>query len=54
MQKKGQLGWIEFKYFMGGLAIGLVVFVILMVLGNSGVIPFKLSDLSFLCPVGAA
>ncbi len=54
MQKKGQLGWIEFKYFISGVAIGLVIFIILMFLGNSGIIPFKLSSLSFLCPaVGA-
>ena len=40
--KRGQLGIIEFKYFMVGLVIGLIVIIILTGLGNSGTIPFKM------------
>ena len=39
--KRGQLGIIEFKYFMVGLIIGLIVIIILTGLGNSGTLPFK-------------
>jgi hypothetical protein len=42
MQKKGQLGIIEFKYFMVGLIIGIVVALILVWLGTAGVLPFKI------------
>ena len=45
--KKAQLGIIEFKYFMGGLVIGIIAALILAYLANTGVLPFKLS---FLCP----
>jgi hypothetical protein len=41
MQKKGQLGIIEFKYFMVGLVVGLVLTLVLVGLGTGGVIPFK-------------
>ncbi|MBI4152192.1 hypothetical protein HY495_00645 [Candidatus Woesearchaeota archaeon] len=39
--KKGQLGIIEFKYFIVGLFIGLIAIIIVVGLGSSGVIPFK-------------
>jgi len=42
MEKRGQLGIIEFKYFMGGLVFGLILALVLVYLGNSGVIPFKI------------
>lgn len=42
MHKKGQLGIIEFKYFMVGLIIGIIVAFILVLLGTKGVIPFKI------------
>jgi len=45
--KKAQLGIIEFKFLMIGLAIGLIAAVVLIVLANKGILPFKLS---FLCP----
>lgn len=41
MQKKGQLGIIEFKYFMIGLLIGLVIALVLVWLGTADVLPFK-------------
>ncbi len=40
--KKGQLGVIEFKYFMMGLVIGLIAAFILVALMNAGVIGVKL------------
>ncbi len=42
MNTKGQLGAIEFKYFMVGLLIGMVIAFLLVLLGNNGVIPFKI------------
>ncbi len=39
--KRGQLGIIEFKYFIVGLIIGLIVIIILSGLGNSHTIPFQ-------------
>ena len=45
--KKAQLGIIEFKFLMIGLVIGLVAAVVLVLLANKGMLPFKLS---FLCP----
>jgi len=41
MEKRGQLGIIEFKYFMIGLLIGVVIAFVLVGLGTSGVLPFK-------------
>jgi len=46
--KKGQLGIIEFKFLIIGLVIGLIVAVVLIILANKGILPFKLS---FVCPV---
>ncbi|MBI2102517.1 hypothetical protein HYT55_01660 [Candidatus Woesearchaeota archaeon] len=40
--KKGQLGIIEFKYFMTGLFIGLIAIIIVVGLGSAGTIPFKI------------
>ena len=45
--KTAQLGWIEFKYFIVGLLIGLVLMLLLTYLANKGILPFKLS---FVCP----
>jgi hypothetical protein len=44
--KRGQLGWIEFKYFMAGFFIGMIVLAILVVLGNNGILPFQIP----ICP----
>ncbi len=49
MDKRGQLGWIEFKFFLFGLIAGIVILFVLIVLSNQGVIPFKIP---FICPVG--
>ena len=42
MQKRGQLGIIEFKYFMVGLLIGIVIALVLVMLGTKGILPFKI------------
>ena len=42
MEKRGQLGIIEFKYFLVGLFIGVIVALILAFLGSSGVLPFTM------------
>ncbi len=42
MQKRGQLGIIEFKYFIIGVIIGVVIGIALIYLGTKGVIPFKI------------
>jgi len=42
MNKRGQLGVIEFKFFMYGLIIGIIIAFVLVLLGNKGVIPFKI------------
>ena len=39
--KKGQLGMIEFKFFMYGLIFGLIGGLVLVYLGNAGVVPFQ-------------
>ena len=44
--KTAQLGWIEFKYFIVGVLIGLVLTLLLTYLANHGILPF---NLSFLC-----
>ena len=46
MEKRGQLGIIEFKFFIMGLAIGIVAGLILVFLSTKGVIP---NVLGFLC-----
>ena len=40
--KKAQLGIIEFKFFMMGLVIGLIVTLVLVALMNNGIIGFSL------------
>ena len=47
MNKKAQLGIIEMKFLLIGLAIGIVITIALVLLANKGVLPFKLT---FLCP----
>ena len=42
MEKRGQLGIIEFKYFIVGLVFGLILGLILVYLGTVEVIPFRL------------
>jgi len=41
MNKRGQLGIIEFKYFMMGILIGIVIALVVIALGTKGVIAFK-------------
>ncbi len=41
MQKRGQLGLIEFQYFMAGFGVGLLGGLILTFLGTKKIIPFK-------------
>jgi len=46
--KKGQLGVIEMKFALIGLAIGIVLTLAIVFMANKGIlIPFKLG---FLCP----
>ena len=40
--KKAQLGFIEFKYFIVGFLIGLIVALVLVYLGTKGILPFKI------------
>jgi uncharacterized membrane-anchored protein YhcB (DUF1043 family) len=40
--KKAQLGWIEFKYFMVGLIIGIILGIVVVLLGTKGILPFKI------------
>lgn len=42
LSKKGQLGLIELKYWFIGFIIGILGGLILVMLGNKGVIPFKI------------
>ena len=46
MGKRGQLGLIEFKFFLIGLVIGLIIALVLVFLGNKEIIP---NFLGFLC-----
>ncbi len=45
MNKKAQLGIIEFKYFIFGLVIGLIVGGVAVYLMANGTIPIKLPGL---------
>ncbi|MBU0456794.1 MAG: hypothetical protein ABH824_01350 [Nanoarchaeota archaeon] len=47
LNKKGQLGMIEFQYFIVGLVIGVVLALVLVFLGTKAIIP---NFFSFLCP----
>tara|TARA_Y100000310_G_C20115133_1_gene548931 strand:- start:253 stop:399 length:147 start_codon:yes stop_codon:yes gene_type:complete len=40
--KKAQLGMIEFKFFVYGLILGIVVGLALTYMGNAGIIPFQM------------
>ncbi|MBT4604225.1 hypothetical protein HOC01_01165 [archaeon] len=40
--KKAQLGMIEFKFFMYGMVLGLIVALVLVLLGSKGIIPFEI------------
>ena len=42
ISKRGQLGIIELKYFMGGFLIGIITSLVLVLLGNKNVLPFKI------------
>ena len=42
MFKKGQLMAIEFHFFLGGLAVGIILALVLIALGSHGVLPFKI------------
>jgi len=42
MEKRGQLGIIEFKYFIMGIFIGIIIALLLAYLGSSGVLPFSM------------
>jgi len=42
MEKRGQLGIIEFKYFLAGLVIGMILALLLVYLGTAKVIPFQI------------
>jgi len=42
MNKKAQLGFIEFKFMLLGLVIGLVLGIVLVYLGTKGIMPFKI------------
>ena len=42
MDKKAQLGIIEFKFFMFGLMFGVVLGLVLVYLGTASVIPFQM------------
>jgi|TARA_Y100000310_G_C20602932_1_gene774011 hypothetical protein len=48
--KKAQLGFIEFKFFIFGLILGLVVAFLLIFLANNGTLPFRME---FVCPAPA-
>ena len=51
LAKRGQLGFIEFKYFLVGLIIGIVIGLLLIYLGRTGVIPFTIP---YACPAVVA
>ncbi len=42
MDKRGQLGVIEFKFFFYGLVIGIILGLVLVFLGTAQVLPFKI------------
>ena len=51
LDKRGQLGWIEFQYFLGGLAFGFVAALVLTFLGTIGILPFQIP---LICGAAAA
>ena len=42
MNKKAQLGWIEMKFFLMGLLVGLIAGLVLVFLGAKEILPFKI------------
>lgn len=42
MEKRGQLGIIEFKYAVGGFVVGLIAGFVLVLLGSKKVLPFEI------------
>jgi len=52
MEKRGQLGIIEMKYFMVGLVIGIILGVVFIYLSVKGIIPVSLQ--STFCTVAKA
>ena len=42
LNKKAQLGMIEFKFFLYGLIFGVIVGLVLTFLGTAGIIPFQM------------
>ncbi|MDP3698219.1 MAG: hypothetical protein Q8R47_01390 [Nanoarchaeota archaeon] len=42
MDKRAQLGIIEFKFFFYGLLFGIAVALVLVLLGAKGVLPFQI------------
>ncbi|MFA6461687.1 MAG: hypothetical protein WCV90_05430 [Candidatus Woesearchaeota archaeon] len=44
MQKRGQLGIIEFKYFAIGVVIGIIIGAVLIYLSVKGIIPVSLKS----------
>jgi uncharacterized membrane protein len=47
MNKKGQLGIIEFKFLIIGFVVGIILAMLFVYLANNGIIPLKMA---FLCP----
>ncbi|MBI2102516.1 hypothetical protein HYT55_01655 [Candidatus Woesearchaeota archaeon] len=45
--RRGQLGFIEFKYLMAGLFFGIIIGLVLIYLGTKGIIPFSIP---YACP----
>jgi len=41
LTKKGQLGWIEIRFFLYGLLVGILIALALVYLGAKGILPFK-------------
>jgi len=42
IDKRGQLGIIEFKYAVIGFIIGFILALVLVYLGSSGILPFEI------------
>ena len=42
MDKRGQLGVIEFKFFLYGLFVGIIAALLLVFLGTTKVLPFQI------------
>jgi hypothetical protein len=42
MNKRGQLGIIEFKFFLYGIFLGIILALVLVFLGTAKVLPFQI------------